>query len=173
MFDDGKILLVEVSVFWKLVHLKQFFKSDHLDFVTNLRFLFLTLLGKSNEEIVNHTLNKTSKTASAGSNYQYHFHHICQEGSDAWRIVNLNRLRETERRKGLHKSHITEIYSSKHSASKGRWYKYIPHAIHNRDGYIILSFRMEGHIKLHLRDPLLVRNYPFYSQLQNVGNAVQ
>lgn len=90
-----------------------------MDFVTNLTFLFLTLVSKSKEEIVNHTLNKTSKTGSSGSDYKYQFHHICQEGSDAW-IVNLNRLRETERRKGLHKFHITAVHSSVHSASKGR-----------------------------------------------------
>ena len=64
-----------------------------MDFVTNLRFLFLISTGKSKEEIVNHTLNKTSKTDSAGSDYQYQFHHICQEGSEAW-IVNLNWLEE-------------------------------------------------------------------------------
>lgn len=62
-----------------------------MDFVTNLR-LFLILISKPNEEIVNHILNKTSKTESAGRDYQYQFHHICQEGSDAW-IVKLNRLK--------------------------------------------------------------------------------
>lgn len=62
-----------------------------MDFVNNLR-LFFTLISKSNEEIVNHILNKTSKTDSAGRDYQYQFRHICQEGSDAW-IVKLNRLK--------------------------------------------------------------------------------
>ena len=93
MCDDGKILLVEVSLFHKLTHLKQLHKSDHLDFVTNLRFLFLTSTDKPKEETVNHTLNKTSKTDLAGSDYQHQVHPIYQEESEAW-IVNLNRLGE-------------------------------------------------------------------------------
>lgn len=87
-----------------------------MDFVTNLRFLFLTLPSKSKEERVNHTLNKTSKADSAGSDYQYQFHHICQEGSDA-RTVNLNRLGEGG---GFINLTSQPFLSSVHSGSKGR-----------------------------------------------------
>lgn len=152
IFDDGKMLLTEVSLFWNLTHLKRFLKSDHLDFVTNLRFFFLTPVSKSKEETVNHTLNKTSKTRLRRSDYQYQSHHICQDWPYAW-TVKLNRLeRLIGRKEGASWiSHGCRVLQ--HALSKqGKVTQVVLHTIPNRDGSVMLPFGMEDHIKLHFRD---------------------
>jgi hypothetical protein len=63
-----------------------------------------------------------------------------------------------------------------HSASKGRWYDYVLHMIRNRDGYVILSFRMKDHIKLHFGEHADFHTWKsvfFFPHIQNVRNLIQ
>ena len=128
-----------------------------MDFVTNLRFLFLTSTDKSKEETVNHTLNKTSKTDLAGSDYQHQVHPIYQEESEAW-IVNLNRLGGGGGFINLTSQHFfpvctqQAVCSTHNSQQNGRSYG--------------ITFQRSC-------NPLLLRNCPFPSQLQNIGNLIQ